>query len=110
MRTKTLSRREKVPQAKKPIFTESNDRIDRLLADLETDFITFVKAECDVFSSVSKIKERSLLGPRREGRDSESPKSVLKDFRWSIKQLEKSQQRIMILLNELSSLLSNTGA
>ena len=108
MRTDTLHRLEKTPQAIESMRTESNKRIARLFEDLETAFDAVVKVECDVFASMSRIKEISLGNPKREEKEREPLKSVLKDFKWSISELEKSQRQIMDLLRELSVLLSNT--
>ena len=109
MRTETLNRLEEIPQASDSGRTESRYKILHLLASLEAEFITFVADESALFESVSRIKERSLGESEREKNDSESLMPALRDLKWSIKHVESSHQRLMTLLNEICSVLSNMG-
>ena len=105
MKTGILCHHKEIPQAKDSISLEPNKNTLRLLAKLETDFVAFVNAECKVLGSVSKIKEYSLREAKQEKNNSESLKSVSRDFKWCIKELERSHKRIMTHLNELCSML-----
>jgi hypothetical protein len=109
MTTETLNRLEEVPQASDSGRTESRNKTLRLLANLETEFITFVAAESALFESVSRIRERCLGEAGRDKKDSESLMPALRDLKWSIKHVESSHQRLMTLLNEICTVLSSMG-
>ncbi len=109
MRTETLNQSTEALQPSHSGRTESKSNLVPLFEKLETEFITFVSAESALFESVSRVREFCLDNPKAEKRKPNPPKPSPKDLEHSIKRLESSHRRLMSLLNDITTVLSDTG-